>query len=132
MDFTYQPVEQYRAIMALLLRYMIPNKTSHADSSLIAKCIGAGQPTQTVQQDPHQYFLVDALTLSQTSPGFYVSAVLVLKTLGKGEIAHNEQFLLPQCFLLVKRTFSHCYQNLKLSTKSFSLKGSKICCLGKG
>ena len=34
------------------------------------------------------------LTLSQTGPGFYVLAVQVLKTLGKGEIARNEQFLL--------------------------------------
>ena len=32
-----------------------------------------------------------SLTLSHTSPGFYVSAVEVfLKTLGKGEIARNE------------------------------------------
>ena len=45
-----------------------------------------------------------SLTLSQTSPGFYVSAVQVFfKTLrGKGEIACNEQFLLyPLCFLPV-------------------------------
>ena len=41
------------------------------------------------------------LTLSQTSNGFYVSAVQVFEnTVGKGEIARNEQFLLfPQCFL---------------------------------
>ena len=49
------------------------------------------------------------LTLSQTSPDFYVSAVQVLEnTLGKGEIAPNKQFLLfPQCFLHVWRTFCH-------------------------
>ena len=35
------------------------------------------------------------LTLSQTSPGFYVSAIQVFrKHCGKGEIACNEQFLL--------------------------------------
>ena len=42
-----------------------------------------------------------SLTLSQTSPGFNVSAVPgLLKTQWrKGEIAHDEQFLLfPQCF----------------------------------
>ena len=41
-----------------------------------------------------------ALTLSQTSPGFYVSAVQVFwKHRGKGEIARNEQFLhFPQLF----------------------------------
>ena len=32
-------------------------------------------------------------------------------TVGKGEIARNEQFLLfPQCFLSVWRTFCHFYQ----------------------
>ena len=32
-------------------------------------------------------------------------------TVGKGEIAHYEQFLFfPQCFLLVLRTFCHLYQ----------------------
>ena len=43
------------------------------------------------------------LTLSQTSPGFYMSAVQSFEnTVGKGEIACNEQFLLsPQCFLPV-------------------------------
>ena len=52
---------------------------------------------------------VSCLTLSQTSPGFYVSAVQVfLETVGKGETARNEQFLLfPQCFLTIWRTFCH-------------------------
>ena len=32
-------------------------------------------------------------------------------TVGKGEIAHNKQFLLfPQCFLPILRTFCHFYQ----------------------
>ena len=49
-----------------------------------------------------------SLTLSQSSPGFYVSAVEVFR---KGEIARNEQFLLiPQCFLCVRITFYHFYQ----------------------
>ena len=48
----------------------------------------------------------EILTLSQTSPGFYVSGVQVCcKHCGKGEIAHYEQFLLfPQCFILFWRT----------------------------
>ena len=44
---------------------------------------------------------VNALTLSLTSPGFYAFPVKVFveNTIGKGEIAGNEQFLLfPQCF----------------------------------
>ena len=68
-------------------------------------------------QPPHE------LTLSQTSPGFYVSAVQVfwINTVGKGEIAHHEQFLLfPQCFLAVKRTFRYFHQmwNCRLQTLS--------------
>ena len=54
-------------------------------------------------------------------------------TVGKGEIARNEQFLLfPQCFLFVLRTLPFS-ANLKLSSaNSFSLEESRICCLGKG
>ena len=40
-------------------------------------------------------------TLSQTNPGFYVflQSFKFLNTVGKGEIARNEKFLLfPQCF----------------------------------
>ena len=59
---------------------------------------------------------------------------LLEKTVGKGEIAHGEQFLLfPQCFLLVWRTFLPFSSNMKLtSANSFSLEKSKICRLGKG
>ena len=54
-------------------------------------------------------------------------------TVGKGDIARNEQCLLfPQRFLPSWTTFS-ILLNLKLSfANSFSLEGSKICCLGKG
>ena len=53
------------------------------------------------------------LTLSYTSPGFYACAVHVYgNTVGKGEIAGNEQFLLfPQCFRPIWATFCHFYQN---------------------
>ena len=59
------------------------------------------------------YLLKDVLTVCQTSPGFLCvcSTSLLKKTVGKGEIARNEQFLLfLQCFLLVWRTFCHFYQ----------------------
>ena len=44
--------------------------------------------------------LAGVLTLSQTSPGFYSLQYKSFEnTVGKGEIARNEQFLLfPQCF----------------------------------
>ena len=34
--------------------------------------------------------LRNGVTLSQTSPGFYVCSTSLLKTLGKGEIARND------------------------------------------
>ena len=51
-------------------------------------------------------------------------------TVGKGEIAHNKQFLLfPQCF----QNFLPFSSKLKLpSANSLSLEESKICHLGKG
>ena len=55
-------------------------------------------------------------------------------TKGRGEIAHNKQFLLsPQCFLSIWKTFLPLTSTLKLlSANSFNLEDSKICCLGKG
>ena len=54
---------------------------------------------------------IDKLTLSQTSPSFYVSAVRVESfenTVGKGEIARHKQFLLfPQSFLSIWIAFCH-------------------------
>ena len=48
------------------------------------------------------------LTLSQTSPAFHMSFE---NSVGKGEIACNEHFLLlPQCFLLFWKTFCHFHQ----------------------
>ena len=52
--------------------------------------------------------------------------------MGKGEIAHYEQFFLfPQCFLSSWRIVCHFHQiwNCSLQTLSFSLEESKICCL---
>ena len=63
-----------------------------------------------------------------------VCSTILLKTLGKGEIARYEQFLLfLQCFLPFKRTICQFLQNLKLSSANFySLEDSEICRLGKG
>ena len=50
-----------------------------------------------------------------------VCSTRLLKTLGKGEIARNDQFLLfPQCFLAFWIAFSHVYQisNCRLPTLS--------------
>ena len=75
------------------------------------------------------------LTLSRTSPGFNVSAVQVFKnTVGKGEIAQNEQFLLsPIMFSTDFENVLPFSLNLKLlSANFFSFEESKICRLGKG
>ena len=55
-------------------------------------------------------------------------------TVGKGEIARYEQFLLyPQCFLPVKRTYYFFHSNLKLSSADyFILDLSKILSFGNG
>ena len=63
---------------------------------------------------------ISLITLSQTNPGFYVSATQVLKILQEKEkIAGNEQFLhFPQCFLFFCRTFCRFpqIQNCRLQT----------------
>ena len=54
-------------------------------------------------------------------------------TVGKGEIARNEQFLLFPVFSTHLENFLPFSSNLKLSSvKPFSLEESKICSLGKG
>ena len=52
------------------------------------------------------------LTLSQTSPGFYVSAE---------EVSHNEQFLLFPHFLPLWRTFCNIYQIQNCCLQSLSI-----------
>ena len=71
------------------------------------------------------------LTLSQTRVFTCLQIKPSENTVGKGEIARNEQFLLfPQCFLSHFGEFS---SNVKLSSaNSFSFEGLKICHLGKG
>ena len=64
-----------------------------------------------------------SLTLYQTRPCFYMSAVQVfLKTLGKIEIAHTEKFLLfPECFLPIWETFCHFHQIQICSLQTLSV-----------
>ena len=70
------------------------------------------------------YLTTTVLTLSQTSSCFDVSFE---NSVGKGEIARYEQFLLfPQCFLPIWRTSCRFYQicNCRQQTR---LEESKIC-----
>ena len=62
------------------------------------------------------------------------STSLLENTVGKGEIAHNERFLLfPTMFSTLSEKFLPFSSNLKLSSaNSFNLEESKICRLGKG
>ena len=66
------------------------------------------------------------LTLSQTSPGFYVSAIHVFEnTAGKGEIARNEQFRLvtpfPSVFYLFGELSAICIKFKIVVCKLFQL-----------
>ena len=75
------------------------------------------------------------LTISQTSPGFYVSAVQVfLKTLWEKEkLLVTSNFSFSHCVFDPLKNFLLFSSNLKLSSaKSFSLEESKMCRLGKG
>ena len=77
----------------------------------------------------HIYGLQMLLALSQTSPSCYMAVVQIFEnTEGKGEIAHNEQFLLfPQCFFTLSENFLPCLSCLKLlSANSFSLEVYKL------
>ena len=61
----------------------------------------------TLVSDLTPYQMISGLTLSQTIPGFYLSAVESFEnTVVKGETADNSNFsFFPQCFLHV--TFFH-------------------------
>ena len=57
----------------------------------------------------------EVLSLSKTSPCFFVSAVGFFEnTVGKGEIARNEQFLLFPQFSTLLENFSPFSSNLKI------------------
>ena len=75
------------------------------------------------------------LTLSQTSPGFYVSALQVFgKRCGKRRNCSLRAISpFPTAFSTLLDNFLPFSSNLKLlSANSFSLEESKICRLGKG
>ena len=74
------------------------------------------------------------LTLSQTSHGFMCLYYKTFEnTVGKGEIARNEQFLLFPVFSNLLENFHPFSSSFKLSSAiSSSLEESKICRLGKG
>ena len=77
---------------------------------------GGGGRERERERERERIILICALTLSKTSPRFYVSAVQVFEnTVGKGEIARNEQFLLfPQCFLHFLRDLSAMFIKLRI------------------
>ena len=75
------------------------------------------------------------LTLSQTSPGFYVSAVQVFwkHCSEKKKLLVTSNFFFSHSVFYLFRQLSVIFINLELSSaNSDSLGESKICCLGKG
>ena len=107
------------------------NKLKFSDSRLNVHVKGENAAYQYILILPQRLkrasYLV-LLTLSQRSPAFTCLQYKPFEnTAGKGEIVHNEQFLLfPQCFLSVSKTLK------LLSANSFNLEDSKICHYGKG
>ena len=71
-------------------------------------------PANAFSLDQSRYlFFVKELTLSKTSPSFFLCLQYKSfeNTIGKGEIVRNKQFLLiPQCFLPVWITFCQFHQ----------------------
>ena len=80
------------------------------------------------------YRIIQSLTFSQTSPGFYVSAVQVFrKHCGKRRNCSLPAISpFPTVFSTLSDNFSPLSPKLKLSANSFNLEASKICRLGKG
>ena len=77
----------------------------------------------------------NGLTLSQTTRGFYVSAVQVFrKHCGKRRNCSQQAISsFPSVFSTLLENFLPFSSNSKLSSaNSLSLEESKICCLGKG
>ena len=61
---------------------------------------------QDTEQNPGSVFTIYSKPFPKQALVLRVCSISHLKTLGKGKIAHNEQFLLfPQCFLPFSRTF---------------------------
>ena len=79
--------------------------------------------------------ITNALTLSQTSSLFMCLQYMYKSfenTVGKGEITCNEECLLSPVFSTLLAKFFPFSSNLKLlSSNSFNLEESKICCLVK-
>ena len=82
----------------------------------------------------NKWNMVQNSTLSQTSPGFYMSVVEVFwKQCGKRIIARNKQFFFPMVFSTLLENFLPFLSSLKLlSANTFNLEESKTCHLGKG
>ena len=96
--------------------------TSQAAKDLTKTALDASKNiVKTTASDVGNRLVKKVLTLSQTSPGFHVSAVKVfVNTVGKGEIARKEQFILFPQFSNLSENVLPFSSNLKLwSADSF-------------
>ena len=112
-------------------QYPIPLQASARDNYIIRITFAS---CKSFQFGLKFSFVVKSLTLSQTSPGFYVSAVHVFKKhCGKrGNCSQPTISPFPTVFSTCFENFLPFSLNLKLSSaNSFSLEESKICHLGK-
>ena len=112
---------------SVIIRFRIPQPLFKAIGSGPASPVMAGSYFRPIMKNC-------PLTLSQTSPGFYVPAVQVFwKHCGKRlNCSLRTISPFPTVFSTRLKNFLPFLSNLKLSSaKSFSLEESKICCLGK-
>ena len=79
------------------------------------------------------YVLTKSLTLSQTSPGFHVSAGKVLKTLwGKEKLLVTSNFSFSYSVFYPNAKLSVIFIEFKIVVCKLYLEESRICRLGKG
>ena len=115
------------------MKVFADNKMNVQTTNVMLKMLNV---IKTISPLPTMFLKASYLNPFSNKPRFLrVCSTSLLKTkLGKGEIAHEEQFLLfPTVFFYPFGELSAISSNLKFSTAtSFSLEESKICCLGNG
>ena len=124
-------------LVFLIFMTNVPESCSQGEASLILVFISLPATdvwTNSATTDCHLHNNFYTLTFSQTSPGFYVSAVQVFwKHSGKRKNCSLRAISsFPTVFSTHLENFLPFSSSLKLSfAESFSLEKSEICCLGK-
>ena len=115
-----------------LYKEILVNSSLKATKKILARAISKNQVGDPGPSWPACY----VITLSQTIPAFYVSALQVLwKHCGEKKklLVTSNFFFFPTVFSIHLENFLPFSSTLKLSSaNAVDLKESKVCCLGKG